>query len=368
MLIRSCVALTLSLFVCFSEGGLQPVCRQANAQELCTSCVRIGILPLKYDGEHKKLGLYAQGTQDSLIYALSAVSALVVIDRSRTNEVLKELAFQQSAYLNPQTQVKIGQLLGVDYLYTGSIQEVNGRLRIIIERIHVASGQVSPVAQVTGQQQELFELQDQIASKILLQTQTPVSVQEQQTVRKYIHVTASLPAFEHYSQGLVHDQAGASQQAIAAFSEAIALDPAYADAYFNRGVAYHRLERYTEAIADYTQATRLYPSFGKAYNNRGLAYGSLKQYEKAIADYTQAIVHIPTYPKAYYNRALAYRQLQQYDKAVADYSRALALDPTYVNAYINRGLAYHYLQQYDKAIADYSQAIARNSQDATAYY
>lgn len=48
--------------------------------------------------------------------------------------------------------------------------------------------------------------------------------------------------------------------AIDAYNKAIALDPGFARAYFNRGLAYAGLKHYDEAIADYEQAVAIDPS------------------------------------------------------------------------------------------------------------
>ena len=61
-------------------------------------------------------------------------------------------------------------------------------------------------------------------------------------------------------------------RAIADYTEAIRLDPKYANAYSNRGVAYSDKGDKDRAIADFTEAIRLDPKYADAYNNRGFAY------------------------------------------------------------------------------------------------
>ncbi len=52
-------------------------------------------------------------------------------------------------------------------------------------------------------------------------------------------------------------------------TEAIRLDPAFANAYLNRGVGYARKRQYDRAIADQSAAIRLDPNHALAYQNRG---------------------------------------------------------------------------------------------------
>ncbi|MCR4408006.1 MAG: tetratricopeptide repeat protein [Anaerolineae bacterium] len=74
--------------------------------------------------------------------------------------------------------------------------------------------------------------------------------------------------------------------AIQDFSRAIALDPSYAEAYYNRGVLYWReFGNYYRAIRDLTRVIELAPHWAEAHFNRGLAYKLHGDRERAIADF-----------------------------------------------------------------------------------
>jgi len=96
-------------------------------------------------------------------------------------------------------------------------------------------------------------------------------------------------------------------------------------AYNNRGLARSDQGDYEGAIADYTQAIKLNPDYADAYVNRGVARYHLKEYEGAIADYNQAIKLNPDYAGAYYNRGLAYNDLEDKPKALEDFRQAAEL-------------------------------------------
>jgi tetratricopeptide (TPR) repeat protein len=118
-----------------------------------------------------------------------------------------------------------------------------------------------------------------------------------------------------------------NDMAIAAFSQAIALNPQYAEAYNNRGVAYVYKGRYDLASADYERAISIKPQYAQAYYNRGVIEGRKGQYNMAINDYDRAIALNPRYARAYYNRALAHYRTGHNDKAIADLSHVIALSP-----------------------------------------
>ena len=72
------------------------------------------------------------------------------------------------------------------------------------------------------------------------------------------------------------------------------------------------------AIVHYTEAIRLNPDFADAYNNRGNAYGRKGDFDAAIQDYNKAIALNPEYARAYANRGEAWLHLKEWERAKAD--------------------------------------------------
>ena len=127
-----------------------------------------------------------------------------------------------------------------------------------------------------------------------------------------------------------------------------------------RGDSLVKLQQWDEAVAAYTMAVVIDPKYVVAYNNRGYAYAQKGHYDKAITDYTMAIEIDPEYSLAYNNRGFAYDNYRDYNRAIADYTRAISIDPDYITAYYNRGFAYRSLGEVRKSDADFQTAAWYN--------
>ncbi|MEA5513241.1 tetratricopeptide repeat protein [Nodularia sp. UHCC 0506] len=183
-----------------------------------------------------------------------------------------------------------------------------------------------------------------------------------QAIADYTQAITINPQFAepYYNRGVVYDDQGKTELAIADYTQAITINPQFAEPYYNRGVAYDDQRKTELAIADFTQAITVNPQFANAYYNRGNAYDDQGKTELAIADYTQAITVNPQYANAYNNRGNAYSEQGKIELAIADYTQAITINPQLTEAYNNRGLAYHKQGKTELAIADFTQALQIN--------
>ena len=202
----------------------------------------------------------------------------------------------------------------------------------------------------------------------------------------------------YYCRGLVHHSNGDYNLAISDYSDAIKLDPKYAEAYHGRGTAYYYKAHKEEdkAIADYNEAIRHYDAYssGRAevIRARGLIYENretIDGYSKAIADYEWAARSGPLHYyelalNVYFKRGKLYAENSNYDSAIADmrciielddsistdrdegFRRGPAYDDSYPSnygsvpagqAYNDRGFYYYKKGEYDSAIADFTEVI-----------
>jgi tetratricopeptide (TPR) repeat protein len=170
-----------------------------------------------------------------------------------------------------------------------------------------------------------------------------------------IAVTAKAEDF--LIQGKLKYQQEDYEGAIAAFTQAIRLNPDDATAYNYRGNIRNLLKDHQGAIEDYTQALQIDPNNADVYFSRGLARSLSEDYQGAIEDYTQTLQIDPNNADVYFVRGLARSLLKDYQGAMEDYTQALQIDPNHADGYFARGHTRSLLKDYQGAMEDYTQAL-----------
>jgi len=99
-----------------------------------------------------------------------------------------------------------------------------------------------------------------------------------------------------------------------------------AKTFFDQGRAYSKKKSWDLAIAAYNQAVRIEPKFAEAWSNMGYCYRKIKQFDKALDAYKQAITLKPdfTYPHEYMART--YLAMGNKDAAMREYEILKRLD------------------------------------------
>jgi tetratricopeptide (TPR) repeat protein len=112
-------------------------------------------------------------------------------------------------------------------------------------------------------------------------------------------------------------------KALAAFDEAIALDPKSPDFPLGKCRALAAASRHTEAIPVCTESLRLRPDNAEALRDRGHYYLNLGQVEPALADLTRAAGVDRTDRGVYYHLGVAYYLKGDFPRAAAAYQSCL---------------------------------------------
>jgi tetratricopeptide (TPR) repeat protein len=174
-------------------------------------------------------------------------------------------------------------------------------------------------------------------------------------------------ADDFFIQGEEKSNKGDYQGAVAAYTQAIQLNPNYSQAYNNRAAARYQQKEYKGAIEDLSQVLRINPNNSLAYFNRAKSRSKLGDEQGASEDRNKGLRVNPSNAEEYVNRGSTRFYLGDKQGAIADLSQALRINPNYGNAYIGRGIVRSNLGDEKGAIADYDQALRINPNYAYAY-
>ncbi|MCP4872494.1 MAG: hypothetical protein GY898_27700 [Proteobacteria bacterium] len=166
------------------------------------------------------------GLADMLITDLSGLEQLQVVERGRLAEVLKELELQSSSFVDPSTAVEVGKGLGAQYVLTGAFAAVDPSMRIDARIVNVATGEVVQADQVTGQADEFFLLEKELATQIV--NRLGVSMSARESARMGRIATENFDAFVAYSNGLAALDRGSLDEARDALNAALEADDRFA--------------------------------------------------------------------------------------------------------------------------------------------
>jgi Flp pilus assembly protein TadD len=167
---------------------------------------------------------------------------------------------------------------------------------------------------------------------------------------------------------LALDRMDRTEEAEAAFREALRRTPEDIQTYISYGNMLRGRERYADAAEIYTDAIDLIGEPGPAdwslYYFRGIAYERIDEWEKAEADFNQALELNPDQPLVL--NYLGYSWVDMglnLDRALEMIRKAVELRPT--DGYIvdSLGWAYYRLGRYEEAVSELERAVSLRSDD-----
>ncbi len=116
-----------------------------------------------------------------------------------------------------------------------------------------------------------------------------------------------------------------NKEVLAAFNEAIRLDPMKAEYHYDRGKILVQLKRSKEALAAFDQAISLDPTNYKYNSTKGDLLETLKKYEKDLAVVDEAISLDHEKTQSHYTKSSLLVQLGRYEEALTALDQAKSL-------------------------------------------
>jgi adenylate cyclase len=189
----------------------------------------IVVLPFDNMSDDPEQEYFADGLTEDITTALSGTPSLFVIARNS--------AF---TYKGKATQIsEIGRELGVRYVLEGSVRRSGAKIRATAQLIDASNGFHVWSGQYDRAIQDIFELQSEIAERIIGAVGVEISEVELERIRRT--PTRSVTAYDAYVRGLHHFFSFTKHGMLEAqrwAARAVELDPEYAEAVNLLGSAY----------------------------------------------------------------------------------------------------------------------------------
>ncbi len=140
------------------------------------------------------------------------------------------------------------------------------------------------------------------------------------------------PAVAHYSLGNALLRKGRTSEAIDQFTEALRINPDYAEAHNNLGYALLVTGRTSAAIEQCREALRIDPTYAHAHNNLGNALAQTGRASEAIEHYKQTLRMNPNSADAHSDLGAALALMGRICEAIEELKAAVRINPNNIDA------------------------------------
>jgi len=286
-----------SVFYVYYSGVFEaPETPAADIRQFTAPVNSIAVLPFTDLSEHGDQAYFSDGVAEEILNLLAQVNGLHVAARTSS-----------FAFRNPQTDVReIGRLLNVRTVLEGSIRSAGNRIRLTAQLINVEDGFHIWSQTYDRELNDLFAIQDEIASHIAKALVESFAGLEQNKAGQ----TDNIAAANAYRTGRLHWWRRTPvelERAVGFFAEAVKHDPGFAPAYAAMADSWLLLSQYGNLTP-------------------------MKATEKAQPMIEKALAIDPESAEAFAALGLARWQIGQTDSAESALRRAIELNENYVPA------------------------------------
>lgn len=158
------------------------------------------------------------------------------------------------------------------------------------------------------------------------------------------------------------------EEAIITADLAVKNAPDNFDAYIDLGMAYFDAERFQDAMAAFQQAITINPQASRAYNGVGRVCYQTGPAQAAIEAYERAISLDRNYIDPYYGLGILYAaQLGEYEAAINAFQRGVEHNPKEAFLVASLGSTYARMGEFAKAIESLQRALSLEPENDFAY-
>ena len=303
----------------------------------------------------------SSGMAESMSVDLGKVTSVRVVGRGKVRQVMGSGC---ATDLDEEGLIALGDRIGARWMIWGAFQKLGELIRVTAHCFDAGQGHTLETLKLDGSMAQIFQLQDEIITRLLSSLELGLSDSEIQEIER--PETQDLKAYEFCAKArqILYRMAGSEMVTAQGFLEkAIELDPDYALAYSTLGQLYSfRFIAQTDtrdlddAIRYLSRATELDPELSDPYSWLTYVYAREGRFDRAIASGRRAVRLDSESPQAHYFLAVAHWlrgvigfNTEGYIEAAGLLRRVIELVPRYQPGSQILGSLYFSCGQYDRA-------------------
>jgi TolB-like protein/Tfp pilus assembly protein PilF len=321
----------------------------------------IAVLPFANMSGDKDQEYFSDGLTEELLNSLAEIGELQVAART-------------SSFSFKGTNTDIGTIarkLNVGAVLEGSVRRSANTIRVTAQLINAVTGFHLWSKTYDRDLGDVLNLQTEIATAVA--SALKVTLLGDIAAKVELGGTRNPAAFDAYLRGAkafsLRHEAKELPAAIAAFTEAIRLDPHYALAFAARSLALSVAagdaataaavsEDYEKAEADARQALILAPDLAQAHLASAVVSEVTLNFTQASAAYERALALAPGNAQVLRISGYFEAQMGRFDAGIAATRRAVALDPLARQSHSELGRALYFARRYEEAVAAFAEVIS----------
>ncbi len=326
----------------------------------------IAVLPFVNLSGDKDQEYFSDGLTEELLNSLAEINELQVAARTSS------FSFKEHPDI-----VTVAHKLNVGAVLEGSVRRSANTIRITVQLINAVTGFHLWSKTYDRDLGDVLKLQTEIATAVA--SALKVTLLGDVAAKVELGGTRNPAAFDAYLRGakvfVSRHEVEDLPAAIAAYSEAIRLDPHYALAMANRSIVLSygaglaatpaaAREGFDKAQADARQAVALAPDLAQAHLALAtfLELGTL-DFTRASEEYERALALAPGSAQVLRISGLFAAYMGHIDAGVAAARRAVVLDPLARDSYSLLGRALYSARRYEEAVVAFSEGISLDPDD-----
>jgi TolB-like protein len=293
-----------------------------------TSNKSIAVLPFENLSDDRANAYFAEGIQEEILTQLAKIGALKVISHTSTQQYTSK----------PVNLAEIAKQLGVTNILKGSVQRAANAVHINVQLVRAATAENLWAESYNRTLDDIFGVEGEVAHTVADTLKARLTGAEAQLLAR---PTNNAAAYDAYLRGVTFkfraDSAATSiENGVAAFEEAVRLDPDFGLAWANLSQQQSFAYWYVDPSADHAAAARkalqnarrLAPAAPETLMAQGLEhYWLQRDYEGAKAIFERVRVQFPNFAEAVWTLGAIARRQGHWQESRKLYDETLALDP-----------------------------------------